>query len=147
MRDAIGGSVVITIIVFFIVVVSAYMAFNVNYNKAFRMKDKIIAVYEEYKGECETNTACQKKISDYAKSVGYKPAKLNCKDGYSSIDELYCVKEVDGTIRSSGAYEGESLNSYYYKIQTKIDIRIPIIDNLMGLKVFTITGDTKVFVK
>ena len=46
MRDSIGGSVVLIIIVVFIVVALGYMAFNVNYTKAFRMKNKVIAVYE-----------------------------------------------------------------------------------------------------
>ena len=44
MRDALGGSVTIVIIVVFIVIVLGYLAFNVNYTKAFRMKDKIISV-------------------------------------------------------------------------------------------------------
>ena len=42
MRDAIGGVVNITIIVTFLVIVSGYLAFNVNYTKAFRVKNKII---------------------------------------------------------------------------------------------------------
>ena len=48
MRDAIGGAVNIVIIVVFIVIVLAYLAFNVNYTKASRMKNKIIATYEDY---------------------------------------------------------------------------------------------------
>ena len=42
MRDALGGIVNITIIVVFLVIVSGYLAFNVNYTKAFRVKNKII---------------------------------------------------------------------------------------------------------
>ena len=46
MRDAIGGVVNITIIVTFLVIVSGYLAFNVNYTKAFRVKNKIITTIE-----------------------------------------------------------------------------------------------------
>ena len=42
MRDAFGGIVNISMIVVFLVVVSGYLAFNVTYTKAFRMKNKII---------------------------------------------------------------------------------------------------------
>ena len=51
MRDAFGGAVNIYIIVVFIVFALGYMAFNVNYTKAFRMKDKIVALYEKYNGD------------------------------------------------------------------------------------------------
>ena len=44
MRDGLGSVVMIEIIVVFIVVVSTYLAFNVNYMKAFKMKNKIIDV-------------------------------------------------------------------------------------------------------
>ncbi|MBO4731371.1 MAG: hypothetical protein J5597_01005 [Spirochaetaceae bacterium] len=63
MRDAMGGSVALVIIVVFIVIALGYMAFNVNYTKAFRMKNKIISVYEKYEGKCEEN--CEKEIKDY----------------------------------------------------------------------------------
>ena len=47
MRDGIGSVVMITIIIVFIVAASSYLAFNVNYTKAFRMKNKIISIYED----------------------------------------------------------------------------------------------------
>ena len=52
MRDGIGSTVMITIIIAFIVCASSYLAYNVNYTKAFRMKNKIISVYEDYNGVC-----------------------------------------------------------------------------------------------
>ena len=42
MRDAFGGLMNMVIIVVFLVLVSGYLAFNVNYTKAFRVKNKII---------------------------------------------------------------------------------------------------------
>jgi len=152
MRDAMGGSVVIVIIVFFIVAVSAYLAFNVNYTKAFRMKNKIVSYYEEYKGECNNgcsgSNCCKSKIKAYAKEIGYDPADLNCADGYYEVDGLYCAKAVEassGKLSSSEVYDDRGGTYYYYKIVTKIDIRVPILDNVFGrLQVFQITGDTKV---
>ena len=71
MRDALGGAVNIYIIVVFIVFALGYAAFNVNYTKAFRMKDKIISVYEKYDGVC-TNQ-CEQEIIGYADQIGYQP--------------------------------------------------------------------------
>ena len=66
MRDALGGTVTISIIVIFIVFSLGYMAFNVNYTKAFRMKDKIVAMYEKYNGSCGTD--CEQEILEYTYS-------------------------------------------------------------------------------
>lgn len=146
MRDAMGGSVALVIIVVFIVIALGYMAFNVNYTKAFRMKNKIISVYEKYEGKCEEN--CEKEIKDYADTIGYSMGDgLTCADDYElSKYNLYCSKKI------SVNYGDESKDiihdlkpKVYYRIITKINIEIPIINNMLDLKFFYITGDTKSF--
>ncbi len=139
MRDAIGGSVTIVIISVFIVIVLAYLAFNVNYTKAFRMKDKIITVYEEYNGNCQS--ACQNKIVSYAHDIGYNVSSdaLRCREGWSKYQNYFCYKEVTvSNIKDVGRKK-------YYKIATKINIEIPIIQNVFNFQMFWITGDTKTF--
>ena len=81
MRDSIGGIPVIVIVTLFIVISLGYIAFNVNYTKAFRMKNKAIELFEEYHGadHCTNESAgCGKRLKDYADSVGYNPGKLDC---------------------------------------------------------------------
>jgi len=46
MRDAIGGTFSIQIILFFLIIINSYLAFSVNYTKAFRIKNNIIAIIE-----------------------------------------------------------------------------------------------------
>lgn len=144
MRDSMGGSVVITIIVVFIVVALAYLAFNVNYTKAFRMKNKIISYYEDFNGNCDS--ACHGKIKEYADAIGYKPDTLNCPGSYNQKEGLYCVKEV--LVSGGGTVDPSRPNDQgkrtYYRIITKINIEIPIISNVFDLSVFNISGDTKV---
>ena len=144
MRDSIGGSVVLIIIVVFIVVALGYMAFNVNYTKAFRMKNKVIAVYEDFDGNCNSN--CKDAIDKYAKSIGYISAnRINCED-YTSYDNLYCIKKVYEDPKDKQNYdEYTNERKYYYKVMTKINIDIPIIRNIFDLQYFQITGDTKTF--
>ena len=50
MKDAVGGIVNIWIIAIFIVLISGYLAFSVQYNKAFRMKNEIIEAIEQCDG-------------------------------------------------------------------------------------------------
>lgn len=157
MRDALGGTVTITIIVVFIVVVLAYLAFNVNYTKAFRMKNKIIATYEDYGGVCDGISStggslnpigCSKAIEDYAKDVGYETGSgfLNCPKGFTPAPgNYYCYDEVPVEKTKHGGIHEETGERKYYKIATRINIEIPIIQNIFAYQYFWVYGDTKTF--
>ena len=131
MRDAMGGSVTLVIIVVFIVFALGYMAFNVNYTKAFRMKDKIITVYDDYKGVC--NDDCFSKIEEYAKEIGYDSGAgtgsylvcPNVESGpeFTAKGNLYCYREIPVT-NSERDFNGEIIESqYYYEISTRINAK------------------------
>lgn len=156
MRDSIGGAVNIVIIVAFIVIVLSYLAFNVNYTKAFRMKNKIIATYEDYDGKCTgvNDTSgranpgtCFGDIITYAEDVGYEPGELNCRDGWSEAGKYYCYKEVKVKKSECSDCVTEGDKKVYYKIATRINIEIPIIQNVFDLQMFWVTGDTKSFLE
>lgn len=145
MRDALGGTVTLVIIVVFIVIALGYMAFNVNYTKAFRMKNKVISVYEDYDGECLGE--CRNAIKEYAKTLGYNTGNnMSCPNGYQNSDNIYCYKKVSvtGDLKEEGIIN-DSKNKSYYRIITKINVEVPIINNILDLKIFYITGDTKSF--
>ena len=145
MRDAMGGTVTITIVVVFIVFALSYMAFNVNYTKAFRMKDKIISLYDDYDGNCEME--CQEKIRKYADKVGYSGgaatgASAVCpKDGDYHADgtNTYCYVEKD---LGEGA---DGKERKYYKVATRITIDFPLFRNILNYNVFYVFGDTKTY--
>lgn len=145
MRDAFGGIVNIAMIVVFLVVVSGYLAFNVNYTKAFRVKNKIISTIEEYEGNLNHDDL-EEKISDYMKSVGYSAPNFsidpsdnpNC-DKTVKCEYGYCVQKClvsDGSV--------DTKKRAYFKVTTQINIDIPIINKIMPeLKIFQVSGDTK----
>lgn len=166
MRDALGGTVVITIIVVFIVIVLSYLALNVNYTKAFRMKNKIISIYEDYEGDC--NSSCEEEIRNYASDLGYKPASMTCSEANWTIDSnhIYCYryvtvkKEGDSSkVNSDGSSKynsvdysnpEESLQKHYYEIATRIQVDVPIIKNVINIipqNIFWVTGNTKSYYK
>ena len=150
MRDAIGSTIIVTMIIAFIIIVSSYLAYNVNYTKAFRMKNKIISIYEDYKGNC--SASCEDEIYNYARSIGYKPATLNCSGNYvlkPSGNPLYCAKEVKvNTLNTSGnphKVVPDKEGTKYYKIVTRINIQIPLFDNIFDFGFMYVTGDTEIF--
>ena len=44
MRDAIGGVFTLQIILVFVLLINGYMAYSVNYTRAFRVKNEIINI-------------------------------------------------------------------------------------------------------
>lgn len=150
MRDALGGTVNIVIIVVFIVIVLGYLAFNVNYTKAFRMKNKIISTYENFHG---CTGECQNIIKDYADKIGYKPDIERCPDNLNAVplgsgSTYFCqaVFKVNKNVNEDDVILPDEGKKVYYKIATKISADIPIIKSFVGdLRVFWTFGDTKAF--
>lgn len=149
MRDAIGSTIMVTIIITFIVIVSSYLAYNVNYTKAFRMKNKIISIYEDYKGVC--NDSCQTEIYNYSRDLGYKPASLHCSNNYvlkPSGNPLYCERKITvNTLANddSAKVVKDKIGTHYYNIVTRINIQIPLFDNIFDFGFLYVSGDTKLF--
>ena len=140
MRDALGGTVNIIIIVMFIVIALGYITFNINYTKAFRVNDKIVSLYEQNKGNCGAASTCATQIKEYAHDLGYQTdLNFSCPNGFSKQDNIYCLKTVDVKNNS----EIKESNAKYFVIVTKTKVSIPIINNIMDLDVFSVRGSTK----
>ncbi len=156
MRDAFGGLLNIVIIVVFMTLVSGYLAFNVSYAKAFKVKNKIISSYENYNGNCDflnpTNT-CYNAVSEYEQSIGYQ-ANINLsKDaicskaataGYTDCD---CNQALGFCWLEAKKEVQDGITTVKYKsfrIVTQVYIDLPIINRLLpNLSIFQVTGDTK----
>ena len=50
MRDAIGQVFALQVILGFVLLINGYMAYSVNYTRAFRVKNQIINIIEQYEG-------------------------------------------------------------------------------------------------
>lgn len=139
MRDALGGIVNIAIIVVFITLVSGFMAYNINYTKAFRVKNKIITTLEQYEGRCEQNSSCDQEIIAYMRSLGYSSPNLRI-SGYTCRSG-YCYKEVSPSTGSNQVYDSDKI---YFDVATAINIDIPIINKILpNIRLFQVKGNTK----
>lgn len=155
MSDAIGGVVNIALVVFFVALIALYLSFNVNYEKSFNVKNKIIDLYEEYNGRCSARSKCQEEIIKYESSVGYASIKdtkklVNVKSDSSGnkikcSDALgFCIRGVNNVTKgySEGTVAPQEARCYF-EITTFVQVQIPLINNLMGLRFFQITGQTQ----
>lgn len=154
MRDAFGGIVNISMIVVFLVVVSGYLAFNVSYTKAFRVKNKVITTIEQYQGNCGSGSDCEKKINAYIQQVGYSPAEFDGYEGGCStihaakpkaVGRGYYIAKCSGSSNNTVGGSGSTDNKkVYYRVETAIDISIPIVNNIISnMRVFRLSGNTK----
>ena len=156
MNEGTGGSIVLAIIVVAIAFIMSYLAYNVNYTKAFRMKNKVISLYEKCGGHCYGQ--CKNDIIQYRKDIGYDPKAItNCRnipfkpDNAELVDNSagngYCVFKVveHKTENSQIVPEYQSSSRYYYRVITRINIVVPIVNNIFDLGALYVTGDTEMF--
>lgn len=145
MRDAYGGIVNITFIVVFIVIISGYLAFSVNYNKAFRVKNKIINSIEVCEGidQSKGDSGCaQKYINEYMHDVGYNLAgdftmdsSWTCPPGKG-----YCYKENEINPDEDNSEFGQK--KVYYTVVTAVSIDLPIVNRILP-RILQVSGNTK----
>ena len=145
MQDAFGGIVNIFLILIFLVIVEGILAFAVSYTKAFRMKNFVISTIEQYEGGSgcfvqKEETACKEKIKSHASIIAYKPTTLNCHNNQISVDGLFCV---DPNGYDCAGPHDNSAQSRCYRITTQVDINLPIVNKIMGLEFFQVSGDTR----
>ena len=136
MRDAIGGVFTLQIILVFVLLINGYMAYSVNYTRAFRVKNEIINIIEQKEGFSEGGTAA-KEISSLVKRAGYGLSTVqqqavrnnnNVNGWYCNGSEGYCVKCTDNTGNNKLNSDDASYRGVYYSVKTYVNMDIPILN-------------------
>ena len=133
MRESLGGSFLLYIVIFFVGVIILFFASIISYSKAYRVKNRIINVVEN--SPCNaTEVDIIKSIDSDLNSVGYTySGSSSCNFGGSGTctnfntstnfggNFNYCICKVDNP---------ES-NGYYYKVITFTEFDFPIIKSVI----------------
>ena len=91
MKEAIGGTWLFNIVIFFILLFAGYMCLSINYSKAFNVKDRIINIIEHNGGIVsveDSNDPTMQEIAAYLKKVGYR-TNGKCKMSSGGFKEEY----------------------------------------------------------
>lgn len=160
MRESISGGWLMGFVVFFVVLFSSFLAVAINYTRAFKVKNQIINIIEEYEGFTTTpadgrliteDTLKQSSISElmeigtaqaesYAAllSMAYNTEQeVDCNETQGKDQEGgYCLKKICAKV-----YKGAncSVRGSYYRVTTFINFELPIIG--VNIKV-PISGET-----
>ena len=141
MREAIGGTWIFQIVIFFM---------SINHSKAFNVKDAIINTIEREEGVDLNNPEdpAIKKIVEYLKNTSYRTTgtcpKVGNGDNYQGFDRegkinnrnpAFCLKAVE----VGGNSELPSM--MYYQVVVFYQLDLPIFNNVFN---FRVSGDTKI---
>lgn len=120
MRQSVGMSQQLNIIIIFILIVFALIAASLSYYKAFKVNNVIINSIEKYEG---FNELSEKEISNGLTTLGYQ------KNNECSSKPYKTVKGNSETYNTTGYCVNYKTNSkgYYYEITTYMYIDLPII--------------------
>lgn len=138
MRDAVGGTFMINVLLVFLAVYIAFIAVALNYAKAFRVKNRIIDIIEQNEGISDYtdvgSNSVLGEINTYLKSVSYYvklEGNKNSKYGVC-FDEGYCIEEPTGNSKYG--------KDTYYKVTTFIKLDFPMFNLSFTIP---ITGETR----
>jgi hypothetical protein len=156
MREAIGGTWLFNLVIFFVLLFTGYMCLSINYSKAFSVKDKIITEIERNGGIKNISNSDKKDetmnvISDYLNEVGYRTTgkcsdyEYGCsRDGKCTSNPsgsyAFCLTEVKASDTFTHATSGEFIYVNYYKVKVFYQLDLPVIRSAFE---FNIKGDTK----
>lgn len=142
MKDAVGGSLLLNIVVIFTSIIILFFVGIIAYTKAFKMKNRIIEVIETHGAYTTGTGSVQDELTGDLSRAGYMTAsaaqiRQKCNSGVNlnsgnSSGHLYCVYEKRNN-------EGRS-----YEVVTYIHFSFPVIGDMLT---FPVKGETKVLGK
>ncbi len=128
MRDAVGGSVIITWILIFLVVITSILAFSFNYTKAFRLKNAVLDIIEEGQGLTEGDNGTKFKITSTMNRYGYgnnfTVPGYKCRNG---VCIKFNPKNSDTRLKSKYCGTRKNCSIGSYSVITFIYVNVPII--------------------
>ena len=151
MKEAFGGVFSLEFIIFFLLLLMGFLAFSVNYTKAFRVKNEIRSIIQKSEGLTKEATEDIETYMDsvhYTQSEGFntwcqKNGLQVCRTGKGSF--CYSVKTSDKYGTRPNATTGNPENiAAYYTVYTFVDINVPVLNKLLPFTagIFTVTGET-----
>ena len=156
MRDAIGGSMLLYIVIFFVSVVMLFFISILSYAKAYRVKNRIINIVEGYNFPDDFNEEKRKELIELIDTdmtnIGYNTVhNKNCQN-----DSNYGANcnDINVIANNGGVYDyclcrinvsqDDEKRGYYYEVITYTQFNFPIINQVISSSVH---GETKVLGK
>ena len=138
MRESFGGAFMLKLVLIFVIIYVSFMAVAFNYAKAFRVKNNIINLLEQYQyNGTATDQFVIEDIDSYLQSVAYTYGSRNGLQNACYNENSNAIFTANGAcIIPLGNEE-----SRYYRVVTYIPINFPFF----SLEFYvSIVGETKI---
>lgn len=166
MREAIGGTWIFQIVIFFILLFTGYMCLSINQSKAFNVKDKMLQAIERNNGfdistDINGDNKALEEIVTYLQDKAYRttgtcPNDVKDSDNqivghylgfsregkFDSANPAFCIAEINtGSKENTNQVVQELPSMKYFKIAVFYQLDLPIFHDLFR---FSLRGDTKI---
>ncbi len=147
MKDAIGSVFNLTLLFTFILIVTGFILFGINYYKAFQVKNELLTLIEKYEGNVELESF-KSKAESIVNSLGYNPGSdavnvvRNSGTNWSCVaDQSWCYRKVSASEELAGTNANVK---NYYEVLTFVSVDVPVINRIMArFDFFKVVGRTK----
>ena len=142
MREVSGSTWVFQLMIIFILIFACFLCLVINYSKAYRVKNEMLSIIEEYEGMSSTSEAI---INNYLTGESYLN-RGTCPEGWYGVniteDRYY---EADGKTNYSYCFIDEytSDRKVYYNIMVFYKFNLLFLGELMT---FRVEGTTESFI-
>lgn len=142
MRESIGGALMLRIFLVVIVIFVVFLCVSANFARAFRVKNGVITIIEQYEGINETSIGL---VEKYIERMGYSCGVNKGYREFDNYDELtnYVLNRTDtdsnGDDEVIREYDGKQ--DKVYNVQVCVDWKFPVID---AFGTWRFTGKTEV---
>lgn len=159
MRESIGTTFTLNFIIFFMVLVFAFLAATLSYYKAYKVNNRIVQAIEKYEGY---NDLSKQEIENAFLTLGYDRSNLNCSETrysntsadsvYNVVGQLvnsatkttdgYCVYLYmnDGAVVTQDGKLSETDKYYSYGVTTYMKLTLPVVQYTLKLPIFSKTN-------
>lgn len=142
MRQAIGSTWVLQLVIIFMLIFVAFLALSINYTKAFRVKNELVTMIEKYEGVSEGENGSVELLNNYLLYNNYS-SMGRCEAGDYGVQNLhepilepvntneryfYCVRKVDA---STGALADRAK----YRVRIFFKFSLPVLGDLFTFSV------------
>ena len=146
MRQAIGSTWILQLVIIFMLIFVAFLALTINYTKAFQVKNDITTMIEKYEGVSNGENGSISIINNYLNYNNYS-VMGKCDEGDYGSDNLksptlkevnkdkkyyYCVRKIDDSTATL-------TNRAKYRIRIFFHFSLPVLGDLVT---FSVEGTT-----
>ena len=145
MKESIGYTVTLNIVIVFIVIIFAFLSAAIVYFKSNKVSNVVMNSIERYEGY---NESAINNINAQMNNLGYNQTSITCAATHSDVN---CTLVPDGEgLRSEHGrgrygycvYEcNMDKEYYYYRIRTNMMIDFPIINDLLNIPIYSTTNE------